>query len=224
MRGVRPAWHARVVHKLLPDDDSTHLAGPDILIGHDPDLRLGWSRLTLTPNPPGDPMTEYRRIIRRYAHELFPPPEEREVRPLMVEVPYLYARAIGLDTWDTGWSAAPWETNEWANTAALHRIQLRNDTRLQALLADALLQGMAGDEAWAWATQRAWDHDGTWIHARATHYGIDPGRIKPYPCGPEPDSHDHVDPLTRIVTRVDGRESECPDCTEPTGDTPWTTP
>ena len=36
-----------------------------------------------------------RRTKRRYAHELFPHPDECEVRPLAVEVPYLYARAIG---------------------------------------------------------------------------------------------------------------------------------
>lgn len=35
-------------HRLLPDDDSNHLIGPDIRIGHNPALRPGWTRLTLT--------------------------------------------------------------------------------------------------------------------------------------------------------------------------------
>ena len=38
-----------------------------------------------------------RRTIRRYAHEMYPHAEEGETRALAVEVPYLYARAVGLD-------------------------------------------------------------------------------------------------------------------------------
>ena len=46
-----------------------------------------------------------RRTIRRYAHELYPHPNEYEVRALEVEVPYLYARFIGLNTFGTDWFA-----------------------------------------------------------------------------------------------------------------------
>ena len=44
-----------------------------------------------------------RRTIRRYAHEMYPHAEEGETRALAVEVPYLYAKAVGLDVWGTGW-------------------------------------------------------------------------------------------------------------------------
>ena len=51
-----------------------------------------------------------------------------------------------------------------------------------------------------------------------TFYGVDIDAIKPYQCGPEPDSHDHRgDADARgwyTVTRVVGRESECPESTE----------
>ena len=46
------------------------------------------------------------RTIRRYAHEIYPHPEEWEVRPLEADVPYLYAIAIGLDLNGTGWHDA----------------------------------------------------------------------------------------------------------------------
>ena len=43
--------------------------------------------------------------------------------------------------------------------------------------------------------------------------------IKPYPCGPEPDHHDHYRPYgtgtAREVIRILGPESECDECTEP---------
>ena len=43
-----------------------------------------------------------RRTKRRYAHELYPHADEFEVRKLAVEVPYLYARAIGFEIEGTG--------------------------------------------------------------------------------------------------------------------------
>lgn len=52
--------------------------------------------------------------IRKYAHELYPHAAEGEVRPLAVEVPYLYARMVGLSPFDTGWGAAPWRDDKWA--------------------------------------------------------------------------------------------------------------
>ena len=53
---------------------------------------------------------------------------------------------------------------------------------------------------------------GEWAYDRADHYGVPCDRIKPYPCGPEPDHHDHTG--HGIVTRIDCPESECPTCTE----------
>lgn len=48
--------------------------------------------------------------------------------------------------------------------------------------------------------------------------------VKPYPCGPEPDQHDHLGDADargwRTVNRVDGKESECADCCEPETATP----
>ena len=155
---------------------------------------------------------------RKYAHELYPHGGEYEVRPLAVEVPYLYARAIGLRFGGTGWFDAPWRDNEWAREATTTRTVLLIAAQSTALLADALLQGMSGDEAWAWAEERH-DDEGSWTWTRAQHYGVDPLAIRPYPCGPEPGYHDHYGEADvrgwRNVLRVDGKESECADCCEP---------
>jgi len=154
---------------------------------------------------------------RKYAHELYPHPAEGEVRPLAVEVPYLYARAIGLDVTGTSWTdVAPAEMSA--------RINRMIDARRIALLADALSEGLAGWAAWEWATSRANDESGGWTYERAVHHGVDPEAIKPYPCGPEPDHHDHLGEADargwRTVNRVDGKESECADCCEPETATP----
>ena len=158
-----------------------------------------------------------RRTKRRYAHELYPHAEEGETRPLAVEVPYLYARAAGFQVWGTGW----FDMRESdALRLSVERSNLLVQTRHFAFLADALHQGMTGDEAWTWADERAWDETGEWAGERALHYGVPLDRIKPYPCGPEPDHHNHLGEMgakyvdMQIVTRIDGKESECPDCTE----------
>lgn len=156
-------------------------------------------------------MTE-RRTKRRYAHELYPHAAERETRALAAEVPYLYARAVGFELEGTGWMQAQ-RPREASNRVA-HWAEL---TRT-ALLADALHQGLAGDEAWKWADVRIGDDMG-WLYERATHYGVPCDDIKPYPCGPEPDQHQHLGESDsrgwRRVTYVEGKESECPECTEP---------
>ncbi|WP_426734435.1 hypothetical protein [Glutamicibacter sp. 2E12] len=99
------------------------------------------------------------------------------------------------------------------------RTQQLVETRQLAFMADALLQGLTGQEAWDWADTRASDETGEWAHVRAKHYGVDNSKIKPYPCGPEPDKHEHLsEPGVRgwqSVAFVHGKESECPDCTEP---------
>lgn len=158
-----------------------------------------------------------RRTIRRYAHELCPHPGEFEVRPLSVEVPYLYARAIGYEIWDTSWFDIG-KDSDIGRELAHGRMVALLDARHKALLADALLQGLAGDEAWEWVTERM-DDEGGWVYDRALHYGVPVDRIKPYPCGPEPDHHDHMESTGDvtghgIVTRIDCPESECDTCTE----------
>jgi hypothetical protein len=155
-----------------------------------------------------------RRTKRRLAHELYPSAEEFETRPLAVEVPYLYARAIGMDLYGTGWSDTQSEDLKLAG----QRTIILGAARSQAFLADALLQGMTGDEAWAWADQRSWNYEGESLYERATHYGVPVDQIKPYPCGPELAYHYHDSEPdkrgNRWSKRVDVKESECPECTE----------
>ena len=165
-----------------------------------------------------------RRTIRRYAHELYPHPDEGETRDLAVEVPYLYARAQGLVTWGTGWfdMLDPTQPHDTRLLAVSRTNELVTAGHL-ALLADALLQGLTGQDAWEWATPRAeGDVLGEWVWERGTHYGVDLARIKPYPCGPEPSHHDHMASTGDVmgyglVTRINCPESECPTCTEPDG-------
>ena len=160
-----------------------------------------------------------RQTKRRYAHEIYPHADEGELRPLDVDVPYYYARATGLSVFGTGWHDAPWRDDEWARLAAGQRTELLIAHRHIALLADALKQGLAGQEAWDWAADYLWDETGECVGDRAEHYGIPFDRIKPYPCGPEPEHHDHLtDPAPgggRYAERVTGKEAECVDCTEP---------
>ncbi|MBI1379448.1 MAG: hypothetical protein GC157_18520 [Frankiales bacterium] len=158
--------------------------------------------------------TRARRTIRRYAHELFPEADVYEVRPLSVEVPRLYAMMLGLAVHGTGWPQA-------APIQSAARIQAYVDTVQIALLADALQQGLTGDEAWSWVEERM-DPDGFEIaNERAfAVLGEDVAySIKPYPCGPTPTHHDHLGPKQaqgfRFVTRVEGAEDAFPDCTEP---------
>ena len=188
---------------------------PQLACGHEPDDVYA-HQPGRNPRKHGGPMTEKRRTKRRYAHELYPHAEEGETRPLEVEVPYLYARAIGYDIWGTDCLDFP----EPDPGRAGLRVNLLVENRRRALLADALLQGLAGQEAWEWADSRAWDESGGWTYDRAIHYGVPTERIKPYRHVSEPDHHDHYgEPDPRhghcSVTRVAGKESECPDCTEP---------
>lgn len=159
-----------------------------------------------------------RQTKRRYAHELYPHGAEHEVRPLAVEVPYLYARALGLELADTSWTTV--QPRTIAGDRTWHLI----DARHRAFNADALLQGMAGEEAWQWAEQRAMEESGEIVWERAVHYGVDPDAIKPYPCGPEPDRHYHWSAPDahggRRGTNILGKESECEECTVPASEVP----
>jgi hypothetical protein len=153
-----------------------------------------------------------RRTKRRYAHELYPHADEWEVRPLTVEVPYLLARALGFQTWGTGWFDAE------PNDALARTAQYLAEGRM-ALLADALLQDLVGDEAWTWMEERtAGDNIGAFLWERAVHYGVNPDLIKPYACGPDPDRHAHHRSADardmREDTYVAGREEDCEECTE----------
>lgn len=158
-------------------------------------------------------MTE-RTTKRKYAHELYPHAEEGQTRPLVEEVPYLYARAIGYGISGTNWSKAE------PPTIGGDRVMMWIECIRIALMADAMLQGMTGQEAWEWADQRAWDESASCMYERAVdHYGIDYYAIKPYPCGPEPEHHDHYGPEDargfRTVHRQHIPESACEECTEP---------
>lgn len=105
---------------------------------------------------------------RVFAHELYPHAEEGQTRPLTVEVPYLYAMAVGHDVLDLGGDYTP------------ARITSLVAARRTALLADALAQGMTSDGAWAWADERLWDYSGWEVRQRAIHYGVPVGRIRSY--------------------------------------------
>lgn len=161
-----------------------------------------------------------RRTKRRYAHELHPGTEE--TRPLAAELPHLYARAMGFEVDGTGWYDLLSGDTDQSRVASNRILQLL-DARRIAFLADALAQGLAGDAAWAWADQYASDEDGELAWERAEHYGVRPQAIKPYPCGPVPDEHEHYSNQEErygVVTRVPGPEDACPDCTEPIEETP----
>ena len=154
---------------------------------------------------------DLRRTIRRYAHEIYPHAALDEIRPLAAEVPYLYARAIGLEVVGTGWV----DEDPAASTA---RTGLLVAARELAFLADALHQGLTGDEAWTWVAEHASDETGELVWDRAEHYGVDGYAIRPYLCGPEPSRHAHWTQIpggSRIGRYVEGRESDCEACTEP---------
>ena len=154
-----------------------------------------------------------RRTTRKYAHELYPHPEDGETRSLAVDVPYLYSRAIGFEIHGTGWFDAE------PRSIGGQRADQLLDSRLIALMADAMYQGLTGQEAWEWADQRASEETGEWIGERSEVYGVDYYAIKPYPCGPEPDHHEHLGPPDRRgfrqVTIIHTPESDCEECTEP---------
>lgn len=110
---------------------------------------------------------------QKYAHEIYPQAKGYEVRPLEVEVPCLYARALGLELGVT--------LDHSDLGLIVERINYMISSREVAFLADALHQGMTGIEAWTWAQRRADDETGEWVWERAVHYGVDPAVIKPYP-------------------------------------------
>lgn len=153
-----------------------------------------------------------RRTKRRYAHELYPHPKDGEVRPLAVEVPYLYAITLGLDIVGTGWTSADPRISGMRTEQFLAAAHI-------ALIADALQQELTGDEAWAWAQARLTDDMET-VYERAAHHGVPGGdALKPYPCGTKA-THDHYGPPIgplglHEVTRVHVAEDDCLDCTEP---------
>ncbi|MFD2792569.1 hypothetical protein ACFS27_03310 [Promicromonospora vindobonensis] len=164
--------------------------------------------------------TPARRTKRRYAHELYPHPEEGQTRPLSVEVPYLYAVAHGLDINETDWHELLMDGDTARARLAGQRTVQMIEARRVAFLADALHQGMTGDEAWAWVDARHWDYEGEALWERAEHYGVDPRQIRPSPILAERQKHDHwSEPDQRgwrtLVETANVPESECPVCTEP---------
>ena len=158
-----------------------------------------------------------RRTKRRYAHELYPPAEEYETRPLTVEVPTLYAHALGLEVHGTDWYDLT-RTKTELRLSGLRVVQLVEARRV-AFLADALLLGMTGDQAWQWANENTMEESGEIVYGRAVHYGIKPDLIKPYPVLDERQQHEHWSPrdkngMSFLIEMVAGPESECERCTE----------
>lgn len=164
-------------------------------------------------------------------HLLRPPhPDEGEVQPLDQAVPYLYARAIGLQVQDTDWhdlGRTPEDRcDEHGHVRPEFRLAIARTAAMIeamrfALHADALLRGMSGAEAWEWAERYAVSpdilHEITWEFA--VHYGVPVDQIKPYPVIAEPAQHWHHDRTgnatgSGIMTRIDCPESECEACTE----------
>lgn len=117
-------------------------------------------------------MTDTQPETKRYAHEFYPHPAEGTVRSLADDVPYLYARALGFQPGDD-WFDAP-------EPAKSTRILLMVTAREIAFTADALHQGMTGDEAWTWAQARAAEESGEHVWERADLYGVPCDQIKPY--------------------------------------------
>lgn len=121
-------------------------------------------------------------IDRKYAHEIYPHNPDGIVRQLAEDVPYLYARALGFEV-DDSWHDALSSNDDARRALAMSRTNYLVAAREIALTADALLQGLTGDEAWKWSQERAEEESGEWIWERAVHYGVNPDLIKPYPMG-----------------------------------------
>lgn len=124
----------------------------------------------------------------RYAHELHPEPADHEQRNLPQMLPYLFARAIGLRTFGTGWYDLARSDSPTDRQVAYNRTDLYVHAGQMALLADALAQGLTGAEAWRWVSDRSRDNMGEWLAERASAYGVDSDRIAAYPCIPTRDT------------------------------------
>lgn len=118
--------------------------------------------------------TPARRTIRRYAHELYPHADDFERRPLETEVPYLYARAHGIDIYGTGYAMC--FTDMDARREFQNRVMIMLHARAVALLADALYQGLAGELDAIIVKVR----DGAHVRNKAAHIavGVDMDGIK----------------------------------------------
>lgn len=159
-----------------------------------------------------------RKTRRKYAHELYPLAKEGEVRPLSVEVPCQYALAMGFEVEDTDWFDLV-HGSDAEKALAFARTDRLVDQRMHAFLLDALVQGMSGQEAFAWASERADDETGEIAWERAVHYGVRVDEIRPYPVLAEAHRHRHWTPRDAhgckvFIETVQIPESECPECTD----------
>ena len=108
-----------------------------------------------------------------YAHELVPHPDEGETKPLDYLARYHYAQA---QAWHLAFADViddPGPRLDFALGQYLRHAHL-------ALLHDALAQGMGGQEAADWASQRNHSESAEWIWERGVAYGLDPDQIRPY--------------------------------------------
>lgn len=165
---------------------------------------------------------EGRRTKRRLAHELFPHPDEGEVRSLAIDAPYELARAIGLDL-DREWHELLDTRNRADTRAATERTSAFITAARLALLADALHRGLAGQEAWEAAMGPSGDTLDEWVWLRACEHGIPVDKIKPYNILDGAKSHDHWTKPEgtgwwTLAARLPIPEDDCMDCTEPIPD------
>lgn len=160
-----------------------------------------------------------RRTKRRYAHELYPHPEDGEPRALAVDVRHALAMAIGSQV-GREWHDLMSEGGESARIAS-DRTMYHLALVEVAFLAVALADGLSGQAAWDWANSARGDEVDKLLYDAAARFDVDWDAIKPYLIRSEPDTHEHWTPRnargvkTLLEYRVPGKESDCEACTEP---------
>ena len=114
---------------------------------------------------------------RHYAHEKYPHPKEGEAKPLAYLVRYHYAQA---QAWHLAFADVIDDPGPRLDVALS---QYMGHART-AFLLDALAQGMCGQEAADWASERNHSESAELVWERADFYGVGPDEIKPYKIRP----------------------------------------
>lgn len=105
----------------------------------------------------------------KLAHEIVPHPDEGEKAPLETLVRYHYAQAEG---WIKAFSDAI-GAGDYGPAGADFTLASFMGHIHRALLLDALAQGLVGQEAADWASERNHSEAAEWIWERAAVYGLD---------------------------------------------------
>lgn len=100
-----------------------------------------------------------------FAHELYPPFKAGEHPPLSAQVPWLYARAVGLSS--GGWQGKA-------------RMRQRQDAAFVAILADMRLRGVDERDALRWASDFSTAKRQEFVRLRAKAYGVPVEQIRTY--------------------------------------------